>query len=148
LLQYKKKLENRNKAETWIHYERYALQRWWANYMDDFNRQKIVFQEIQQTASFCLDDKKFMISNTGYIIVGEKLSILLSFLNSPIINFAYKYFYSTQLGTSGVRRLYQHIIFLPIPNNLEDREYSELEIQTIYGFTDEEIKLISSSVKS
>lgn len=36
LLQYKTQLSNRNKAETGIRYEWYALQRWGANYMDRF----------------------------------------------------------------------------------------------------------------
>jgi hypothetical protein len=35
LLQYKTELSNRNKAETGIRYEWYALQRWGANYMND-----------------------------------------------------------------------------------------------------------------
>ncbi|UZD41216.1 hypothetical protein [Capnocytophaga ochracea] len=34
LLQYKTELSNRNKAETGIHYEWYALQRWGANYWE------------------------------------------------------------------------------------------------------------------
>ena len=34
LLKYKKQLSNRNKAETGIRYEWYALQRWGANYWD------------------------------------------------------------------------------------------------------------------
>lgn len=33
LLKFKKQLSNRNKAETGIRYEWYALQRWGANYM-------------------------------------------------------------------------------------------------------------------
>ena len=40
LLQYKTALENRNQAETGIRYEWYALQRWGANYWEDFSKQK------------------------------------------------------------------------------------------------------------
>lgn len=37
MLKYKDQLSNRNKAETGIRYEWYALQRWGANYWEDFN---------------------------------------------------------------------------------------------------------------
>ena len=36
MLQYKERLSNRNKAETGIRYEWYAMQRWGANYWEDF----------------------------------------------------------------------------------------------------------------
>src|SRR5690606_60372 len=57
LLNYKKQLSNRNKAETGIRYEWYALQRWGANYWEDFYKQKIIFQEMVQESSFILDNK-------------------------------------------------------------------------------------------
>lgn len=41
LLNYKKELSARNKAETGIRYEWYAMQRWGSNYWDDFNKPKI-----------------------------------------------------------------------------------------------------------
>ncbi|MFJ1263110.1 type II restriction endonuclease, partial [Capnocytophaga canis] len=43
LLQYKQQLSNRNKAETGIRYEWYTLQRWGANYWEEFSKQKIVY---------------------------------------------------------------------------------------------------------
>ena len=46
LLLYKPQLSARNKAETGIRYEWYALQRWGANYSDDFSQPKIVWGEI------------------------------------------------------------------------------------------------------
>ena len=41
LLQFKKQLSNRNRAETGIRYEWYALQRWGSNYFEDFAKSKI-----------------------------------------------------------------------------------------------------------
>ena len=73
-LQYKKELSNRNKAETGIRYEWYALQRWGANYWEDFYKQKIVYQELTQGSCFYLDkEAKFFVSNTGYLITGNDL---------------------------------------------------------------------------
>jgi len=45
LLQYKHSLESRNKAETGIRYEWYAMQRFGANYWEDFFRPKIMWAE-------------------------------------------------------------------------------------------------------
>ena len=69
LLQYKTELSNRNKSETGIRYEWYALQRWGANYWEDFSKPKIIYQELTQGSSFYLDkDSQFWVSNTGYLI--------------------------------------------------------------------------------
>ncbi len=52
LCSYKEELSNRNKAETGIRYEWYALQRWGANYSDDFSRQKIVWKRVGSILRF------------------------------------------------------------------------------------------------
>ena len=57
LLSYKNDLSKRNKAETGIRYEWYALQRWGAKYKDDFNRQKIVWGEISDNPKFALESQ-------------------------------------------------------------------------------------------
>ena len=46
LIQYKPQLSARNKAETGIRYEWYAMQRWGANYSDDFNKPKILWKRV------------------------------------------------------------------------------------------------------
>jgi hypothetical protein len=99
---------------------------------------------LTQGSAFALDYNKYVISNTWYMITGENLEALISFLNSNIIKYAYHSFYSTQLGTKWTRWLYQHIINLPIPKDIKDHEYNEKEIQEIYWLTEEEIKFISS----
>lgn len=54
LLLYKPQLSARNKAETCIRYEWYALQRWDANYSDDFSQPKIVWIELTDESKFAL----------------------------------------------------------------------------------------------
>ena len=56
LYQYKKQLSARNQAETGVRYEWYALQRYGSNYMDDFNKQKIVWIELTDHPNFALDE--------------------------------------------------------------------------------------------
>ena len=116
-------------------------------YMDDFNKPKIVYQELTQGSRFALDENgEFILNNSGYLIVGENLRNLLTFLNSPAVEFAYKSFYSTNLGESGVRWLYNNIINLPIPKGIEAT--TEDDVNQIYGFTTEEMNFISSVVNS
>ena len=104
-MKYKKELSDRNKAETGIRYEWYALQRWGANYSEDFFRPKIIFQEMVQEPSFMIDESNnFMCLDTGRIIVGENLIFLLAILNSKLFFYAIKNFYGGgSLGESGVR---------------------------------------------
>ena len=54
MFQYKEPLSNRNKAETGIRYEWYAMQRWGAKYWEDFLRPKIVSEESRFYSSILL----------------------------------------------------------------------------------------------
>ena len=54
-MQYKEKLSKRNKAETGIRYEWYALQRCAASYYEEFEKEKIVYQEMVQYSCFLYD---------------------------------------------------------------------------------------------
>ena len=83
-------------------------------YMDDFNRQKIVFSRISgDTPSFAMDEKKLLTNDTGYIITGNNLDYLLQQLTNPIIWFSFKKFY---MG-GGVEKEFKvnNLFNLPIP---------------------------------
>ncbi|WP_277561614.1 TaqI-like C-terminal specificity domain-containing protein [Elizabethkingia anophelis] len=117
LLKYKNELSNRNKAETGIRYEWYALQRWGANYWEDFSKQKIVFQEMVQEPSFILDSKgTYMCLDTARIITGENLNILLAVMNSKLFFYAVKTFYGGGgLGEAGIRMKHTFFENFPMP---------------------------------
>ncbi|MFC3363918.1 hypothetical protein ACFOG5_12140 [Pedobacter fastidiosus] len=117
LLKYKKELSNRNKSETGIRYEWYALQRWGANYLEDFSMQKIIFQEMVQESSFILDnDGRFMCLDTARIITGEDLEILIAVLNSDLFFYAVKTFYGGGgLGETGIRMKHTFFENFPMP---------------------------------
>ncbi|MBA4852002.1 Eco57I restriction-modification methylase domain-containing protein, partial [Emticicia sp. BO119] len=71
LLSFKKQLSARNKDETGIRYEWYALQRWGANYWDDFSKQKIIWGEISDKTKFSIDlDGKYLNEATTFLMVG------------------------------------------------------------------------------
>ena len=78
LLSYKEKLSARNKAETGIRYEWYALQRWAADYYKEFAKPKIMYPNMTSVFPFTYDetgafgnDKSFVITEKTTIIASE-----------------------------------------------------------------------------
>ena len=162
LTKYKKQLSSRNKEETGIRYEWYALQRWGAKYKDDFFEQKIMYNDISQRLSFTLVPENVFCVNTVYFIKNNAhIKYLLACLNSPIIDWYYRTL-SVQLGEKAVRMFSIYVEKIPIPvinldqekeiNNLidslhkttldSDKERLEKEINNsvcnLYGLTEEE----------
>ncbi len=128
LLQYKTQLLNRNKSETGIRYEWYALQRWGANYWEDFNRQKIIWKIIGDKMTFVIDSDKFMVNNACYILTGNDLEYLLTILNSRIIKW---YSFLTNMNKTGIGDMQvgaQNVTLFPIPClcKLEQKPYIDL----------------------
>ena len=94
LLSFKKELSSRNKAETGIRYEWYALQRWGAKYWNDFYKQKIVWGNLCLSAQFSLvEDEYFINAPSPMIVPGSKY--LLAILNSKVADW-----YIRQLGVT------------------------------------------------
>ena len=119
-------------------------------YLEDFSQPKIIYQELSQGSSFAIDKNgEYVVSNTGYILTGQNLDYLLIMLNSAIVKYAYRTFYATMLGSSGVRWLAQHIIHLPIPiykgsklqNDLISNKKEQL-VADIYGLTSDEMSFV------
>lgn len=120
--------------------------------MEDFSKPKIIYQELSQGSSFALDKEgKYIPSNTAYLITGNNLEYLIKMLNSPIIEFVYRTFYATMLGTSGLRWLAQHINNLPIPQycgtkiqeKILSNDYDEIvNVAEILGLSTEEVSFI------
>ncbi|WP_139517971.1 class I SAM-dependent DNA methyltransferase [Helicobacter pylori] len=128
LLSHKDKLLKRNKDETGKRYEWYCLQRWAANYLQDFEKEKIVYGEIVQEPRFYLDNGEcelgyFYAEATSFILTGEHLCYLLGMLHSKLITFAFKTFYAGGgLGESGYRYKKAFIERLPVPQITEKNQ--------------------------
>lgn len=84
LLKYKTELSNRNKAETGIRYEWYALQRWGANYWEDFSKQKIAWNRIASEKLFSLIREGMIIQDSMHFFTGNHLEYLCGILNSKL----------------------------------------------------------------
>ena len=115
LLQYKKELSARNKAETGVRYEWY------------FNKPKIVWAELSRTGnSFVFDDSKMFLGNTGYILTAKNndlttLKYLLGFLNSRIVLY-YLDLICTRFDDNGWRWLRQFVENIPIPKIVSNHD--------------------------
>lgn len=128
LLSHKDELLKRNKDETGKRYEWYCLQRWAASYLQDFEKEKIVYGEIVQEPRFYLDNGEcelgvFYAEATSFILTGEHLRYLLGMLHSKLITFAFKTFYAGGgLGESGYRYKKAFLERLPIPQITEKNQ--------------------------
>lgn len=85
-------------------------------YIEDFEKPKIVYQEICLNASYSFDDKNSFLTNNAYMMISPNynLKLLLGLLNSKL----YWWFFTknnVSLGSSGVRMLAMFIEVLPIP---------------------------------
>ncbi len=173
MLQYKVQLSNRNKAETGIRYEWYAMQRWGAKYWEDFSKPKLVYMEIQTDnpdegypfPCYSYDDTKAVTLNMAYIMSSNSIDVryVLGILNSKLGKFLVK-LYVTQLQERQFRMLAQYVQNFPIVktdpsivahmvelvnNSITkdrgnyDREINELSY-TIYNLTDDEIRYLEN----
>ena len=149
MLQFKEPLSKRNKAETGIRYEWYAMQRWGANYWEDFAKPKLIYSEIAQEPQFFFDKEgKFIPEATTFIMVGEYLEYLYDVLHSKIVTYIFKTFYAGGgLGNEGYRYKKAFLELMPIPKPKGKYwQYDiEAELAKLYSLSEEEIVYIVSS---
>ncbi|MGL2579743.1 DUF7149 domain-containing protein [Helicobacter pylori] len=97
-------------------------------YLEDFEKEKIVYGKIVQEPRFYLDNGEcelgyFYAEATSFILTGEHLHYLLGMLHSKLITFAFKTFYAGGgLGESGYRYKKAFIERLPIPQITEKNQ--------------------------
>ena len=120
---YKDILKKRNQAETGIRYEWYALQRWGANYWEDFNKPKIVWGEISDRSKFAYEARGgYMVEATTFLMVGCHLPLLFCMLNSLLLEWLFsKVGTTTGVGTVRWKKYTIEQLTLPL--------FSEIEIE-------------------
>jgi adenine-specific DNA-methyltransferase len=84
LLGHKPELSARNRAETGIRYEWFALQRWGAEYWPQFEQMKIVVPAIEDEVSFAPDYQGFFGNDKTSIIIPPSVPFALAVLNSAV----------------------------------------------------------------
>ncbi len=86
LLSHYEALADRNKEETGIRYEWYALQRWGAKYYKEFDEEKLIYIHTAKEHEFYYDKDKHYVNNSCYIIA-TKSKFLYCFLNSSLFRY-------------------------------------------------------------
>ncbi|WP_366146305.1 TaqI-like C-terminal specificity domain-containing protein [Crocosphaera sp.] len=171
LYQFKDKLSARNKAETGIRYEWYALQRYAASYYSEFENNKIIYPNICKQNEFAWDEHNYLVNQKAFIISSDS-KYLLGVLNSNVVMWLF-----TQLLAKLQNDFYEPSrIFMkhfPIPkatnkqdteiteivnkiikikNNNPDTDVSHLEseidkiVYELYGLTPEEIAIVDGGL--
>lgn len=110
---------------------------WWelrsCKYMDEFNKQKIIYPCIMsKSPSFILDEKaEFYTIAPGNIITGKHLKFLNACLNSSVFYFALRKYYMGG-GIEGELKT-NRLLILPVPKH-EDVEYENAQkIEDLYN---------------
>lgn len=71
LLSHKERLSKRNKEETGIRYEWYCLQRWGANYYQEFEKEILVWKAVGRNLAFALTEKNTLVSAPSSFISAD-----------------------------------------------------------------------------
>ncbi|WP_151417143.1 TaqI-like C-terminal specificity domain-containing protein [Streptococcus mutans] len=107
-------------------------------YMDDFNKQKIVWADIATEPNFVQIDERIYFNNTCYMMVGAP-NWFVDYLNSDLVKWYFP-LTATDLGEKGTRYFKQFVEKIPIPTAFIGN------IQSFFKLTDDEMNCISSSV--
>ena len=119
LLLHKSGLSSRNKSETGIRYEWYALQRWGANYYEEFAQEKIVWGNLANQAKFSYAPQNMFVSAPTTMLTPFS-HYLLAVLNSKLVDW-----YFRLIGVERAGGYYEYkpmfIERLPIPKISADK---------------------------
>ena len=143
LLQYKDKLSVRNKSETGIRYEWYAMQRFGASYYKDFEKPKIMYQVFQTKPCFIFDESGLFCNNSMWFIPTENKA-LLGVLNSKMGWWLITK-YCTQIQ-NGCQLIWKYFGEIPVPNVENNIELTQL-VEKMIGAKANEQKMSSSFTK-
>ena len=161
MLQYKEPLSKRNKAETGIRYEWYAMQRWGAKYWEDFSKPKVMWKIIGCNINFSFDETNKICNNAVDIMTGKRSQLLqfVGLMNSKLFDWYLKLTTEAEVQGGGIQlyvtTLEKTLLKLDFPNVLNDVVEKRLNalcsdedvdniILTLYGITSEEKSFINS----
>ncbi len=116
---YKDKLETRlDKGSHWTNLRNCA-------YLEDLDKEKIVWIELTDSPNFYLDNKGYFINNTVCFMVGERLPYILSFLNSRLCEWYFTKIAAT--SGAGTRRWFKvYVEQICIPQTVDVKTENKL----------------------
>ncbi len=133
LLKFKRQLSNRNKVETGIRYEWYALQRCAASYYQEFEKSKIIWGNLAKEAPFSFDTSRAYVNAPGCIFITDNL-YTLGCLNSKL---NWYYLKSIAAGRQGgfieAKPTYVEQIHIPQVVATKNKQMEQLVDQMLYS---------------
>jgi len=98
----------------------------------DFEKEKIVWQEIVREPSFAYENGKMYCEATSFLMVGKNLKYILGLLNSMPITFFFKTFYAGGgLGNEGYRYKKAFLEQIPLPPLSSKNKHIVQEIENL-----------------
>lgn len=100
------------------------------SYYSDFEKEKIMWQEMSSSPAFVLDTSGYFCIDTARIMIGKDIASLVGIFNSKLFHFAFSRWYAGGgLGGSGVRYKGDFMKSFPIPkvNNSNMSIFREIE---------------------
>ena len=145
MLQYKEPLSKRNKAETGIRYEWYAMQRWGAKYWEDFLKPKIIYPNMTKYMPFVYDNKSYVTNQKCFIITGKNVAYLTAFFNSSLFKYCFRdSFPELQGGTRELSKIFFDKIPVCKVSNNQDLLFQEAVEDIQHEYTKQKAQRIDS----
>jgi type I restriction-modification system DNA methylase subunit len=145
LKKFKEKLENRNKEETGIRYEWYALQRYASAYYQNFSKEKIIWIELTSNNRFAFSPKEEFVLAGAFLMTGKSLKYLLAFLNSKVCKFYFKLICnSSGMGTVQWKKFAMERIPIPKLNEKKQKIFEKYVEQILLITKNQEILKVDS----
>ena len=96
-------------------------------YWEDFSKQKIVYPNMTKFMPFFLDNENFLVNQKCFIMTGEKLAYLISFLNSNIFKICYRdNFPELQGGTRELSKIFFEQVKIPNIQHIINEDFDIL----------------------
>jgi hypothetical protein len=114
LLEYKEPLSKRNKEETGIRYEWYALQRCAATYYSEFEKEKVFFKAVGRNLTFAKVKPGIIVTAPASFLTGHHLIYILGFLCSRFTNYIVEQI-SDKTGAGDIMLNVQSFERIPLP---------------------------------
>lgn len=100
-------------------------------YLEEFEKEKIIWQEIAQDNKFFLDSENFFCNDTARILTGRNIKFLVAFLNSKFFHFGFKNYYAGGgLGSHGIRYKSTFMENFPVidPESISEKSKNKIEL--------------------
>ena len=128
-------------------------------YLDDFNKQKIVYREISNYMDACIVEPGVFLNNKCYMITGDHLIYLISVMNSTLFN---KVILQNANTTGGKGFGFLEKVCIPFPPETVEKQIIELYysrtpsnsrtvdkkvdsiVYSLYGLADSEIRIVEA----